>query len=37
MKIVLSLVQQINGQLTIAPPEDGEGARFTVCFGQRAL
>jgi two-component sensor histidine kinase len=37
MKIVLSLVQQINGQLTIAPREHGQGGRFTVSFGQRAL
>jgi two-component sensor histidine kinase len=32
MKLVSSLVRQINGQLQIAPGNDGRGTRFTVLF-----
>jgi len=35
MKIVLSLVQQIDGTLQIAPGDDGRGTRFIVTFRAR--
>jgi two-component sensor histidine kinase len=33
MKIVLSMVKQIGGELQISPGDSGSGARFTVMFG----
>jgi two-component system, sensor histidine kinase PdtaS len=33
MKIIASLVKQIDGELQIAAGQDGHGARFTVTFG----
>ena len=37
MKIVLSLIQQINGTLHIGPGEGGHGASFIVTFDVRTL
>jgi two-component sensor histidine kinase len=37
MKIVLSLIKQIGGELLILPGEDGRGSRFTVAFPILAL
>ena len=35
MKIVLSLVKQIGGELHILPGDNGRGTRFTITFGSR--
>lgn len=35
MKIVLSLVKQIGGELHILPGDNGRGTRFTVTFDAR--
>lgn len=37
IKIVLSLVKQIGGELHILPGDNGRGTRFTITFGSRLL
>lgn len=37
MRIVLSLVKQIGGELHIRPGDNGRGARFTITFDAHAM